>query len=165
MASVIISGDTSGTVTLQAPAVVGGAPVLTLPTTSGTLLTTTGGVAPGTSGNVLTSDGTTWTSAVLPAVGVGQTWSLPTRTSGTTYTNSGTKPIFVVVTFSYNTTSSGSPRGTVVVGGVTIFDNTFSISTSGGSLPCPVSFIVPVGATYVATAVSNTTITRWAELS
>lgn len=43
MASVIISGDTSGTVTLQAPAVVGGAPVLTLPTTSGTLITTATG--------------------------------------------------------------------------------------------------------------------------
>lgn len=43
MASVIISGDTSGTVTLQAPAVVGGAPVLTLPTTNGTLITTATG--------------------------------------------------------------------------------------------------------------------------
>jgi hypothetical protein len=41
-----------------------------LPATSGTFLTTTGGVAPGTSGNVLTSNGTTWTSAALPAGGV-----------------------------------------------------------------------------------------------
>ncbi len=39
MASVVISGDTSGTATLQAQAVAGNT-TLTLPTTSGTLLTT-----------------------------------------------------------------------------------------------------------------------------
>jgi hypothetical protein len=42
MASLIVAGDTSGTVTLQAPAVAGST-VLTLPTTSGTLVTTAGG--------------------------------------------------------------------------------------------------------------------------
>jgi hypothetical protein len=83
MSSVVIAGDTSGTVTLDAPAVAGST-VLTLPATSGTFLTTTGGVAPGTSGNVLTSDGTAWTSAALPAGGVtslnGQTGAI-TNTS------------------------------------------------------------------------------------
>jgi len=39
MSSVVIAGDTSGTVTLQAPAV-SGSTVLTLPATSGTMLTT-----------------------------------------------------------------------------------------------------------------------------
>jgi hypothetical protein len=38
MASVVISGDTSGSITLQAPAVAGST-VLTLPATSGTVLT------------------------------------------------------------------------------------------------------------------------------
>lgn len=38
MSSVVIAGDTSGSVTLQAPATAG-SPILTLPTTSGTLLT------------------------------------------------------------------------------------------------------------------------------
>ena len=42
MASVVIAGDTSGTVTLQAPAIAGST-VLTLPTTSGTIVTTAGG--------------------------------------------------------------------------------------------------------------------------
>jgi hypothetical protein len=83
MSSVVIAGDTSGTVTLDAPAVAG-TTVLTLPATSGTFLTTTGGVAPGTSGNVLTSNGTAWTSAALPAGGVtslnGQTGAI-TNTS------------------------------------------------------------------------------------
>jgi hypothetical protein len=103
MSSVVISGDTSGSVTLSAPATAGST-VLTLPATSGTVVTTAtstgisgsaistgtvgvsvGGtgantltannvilgngtsavqfVAPGSTGNVLTSDGTTWTSA------------------------------------------------------------------------------------------------------
>lgn len=39
MASIVISGDTSGAVTLTAPAVAG-TPTLTLPTTSGTIITT-----------------------------------------------------------------------------------------------------------------------------
>ena len=109
MSSVVISGDTSGSVTLQAPATAGST-VLTLPATSGTVVTTAtstgisgsaittgtvgvsvGGtgantltannvilgngtsavqfVAPGSTGNVLTSNGTTWTSA---AAGGGQ---------------------------------------------------------------------------------------------
>jgi hypothetical protein len=42
MSSVVISGDTSGSVTLQAPAV-SGSTVLTLPATSGTVLTTASG--------------------------------------------------------------------------------------------------------------------------
>ena len=99
MSSVVIAGNTSGTVTLAAPDVAG-TTTLTLPATSGTVITGTGGVtavaqggtgastltannvllgngtsalqavAPGTSGNVLTSNGTTWTSAALPAGGV-----------------------------------------------------------------------------------------------
>jgi hypothetical protein len=42
MASIVVSGDTSGTVTLQAPAVAG-TTTLTLPSTSGTILTTASG--------------------------------------------------------------------------------------------------------------------------
>jgi hypothetical protein len=62
MASVVITGDTSGAITLAAPSVAG-TTTLTLPATTGTFITTTGGVAPGSSGNVLTSNGTAWTSA------------------------------------------------------------------------------------------------------
>jgi hypothetical protein len=107
MSSVVIAGNTSGSVTLDAPAVAG-TTVLTLPTTNGTLVTTgtttgisgsaittgtvgvsVGGtgantltannvilgngtsavqfVAPGSNGNLLTSNGTTWTSAAAPS--------------------------------------------------------------------------------------------------
>jgi len=61
MSSVVIAGNTSGSITLDAPAVAG-TTVLTLPATSGTVLTTTGGVTPGSTGNILTSNGTTWVS-------------------------------------------------------------------------------------------------------
>jgi hypothetical protein len=44
MSSLVISGDTSGSVTLQAPAV-SGTTILTLPATSGTVLTTASGTA------------------------------------------------------------------------------------------------------------------------
>jgi hypothetical protein len=44
MSSVVIAGDTSGTVTLQAPAVAGST-ILSLPSTTGTVLTTTSGTA------------------------------------------------------------------------------------------------------------------------
>lgn len=47
MSALIIYGDTSGSVTLQAPATAG-TTVLTLPTTSGTIATTTGGVTTAT---------------------------------------------------------------------------------------------------------------------
>lgn len=97
MSSVVISGNTSGTITLDAPAVAG-TTTLTLPATSGTVLASgtavtvaqggTGAttltannvilgngtsavtfVAPSTTGNLLTSNGTTWTSAAAPASG------------------------------------------------------------------------------------------------
>ena len=77
MSSIVIAGDTSGTVTIAAPATAGTV-TLTLPTTSGTLLQTgttisvaqggTGLTVVGTSGNILTSDGTSWVSST-PAVG------------------------------------------------------------------------------------------------
>jgi hypothetical protein len=66
MSAAVLAGDTSGSITLQAPAVAGST-VLTLPATTGTVLTTTGGVTPGTSGNLLTSNGTTWVSSAPPA--------------------------------------------------------------------------------------------------
>ena len=78
MSSVIIAGDTSGTVTLAAPSVAG-TTTLTLPSTSGTVLTSgttvtaaqggTGLTSPGTSGNALTSNGSAWTSSAPAAAG------------------------------------------------------------------------------------------------
>ena len=95
MSSLVISGDTSGSVTLQAPAV-SGTTVLTLPATSGTVLTTASGTAAtatnlaggvagaipyqsgsgttgfsaaGTSGQVLQSNGVSAPTWVTPSAG------------------------------------------------------------------------------------------------
>ena len=78
MSSIVVAGDTSGSVTISAPAVAG-TPTLTLPTTSGTILTSgtavtaaqggTGLTSVGTSGNVLTSNGTAWVSSAPAASG------------------------------------------------------------------------------------------------
>lgn len=119
-------------------------------------------VAPGTSGNVLTSNGTTWASSAPSGIGVSQTWQLPTRTSGTSYTNSTGKPIQVLVT--YNISTSGSGAVTVVVGGVTISSQSGSLNASGGSIPYSTAFIVPNSTAYTVTVTGSTNIATWAEL-
>jgi hypothetical protein len=79
MSSIVVAGDTSGSVTISAPAVAG-TTVLTLPTTNGTVIVGTGGItgvaqggtglsSVGTSGNVLTSNGTAWVSSAPAASG------------------------------------------------------------------------------------------------
>jgi hypothetical protein len=139
MASVVISGDTSGSVTLSAPATAG-SPTLTLPTTTGTV--------------ALTSD----------VIGVSQTWSDVTasRASGTTYTNSTGKPIQVLVTMAQALAGSGTT--TIVVGGVTIVNSTYNSNATGASQPISFSFIVPNSSTYTLTRTSGATIGVWAEL-
>jgi len=108
-------------------------------------------VAPGTSGNVLTSDGTTWSSsAATKAIGnSSQTWQAVTRTSGTTYTNSTGAGIMVTINPVY---SSGSQSIIVVVGGVQIYN----FGNGGGGYISGCSFIVPAGATYVLTYTLST---------
>jgi hypothetical protein len=74
MSSIVIAGDTSGTCTLSANAVAG-TTTLTLPTSSGALVV--GASAdisipnPGTSGNVLTSNGSAWTSVAAVSFDAG----------------------------------------------------------------------------------------------
>jgi hypothetical protein len=63
MSSVVIAGDTSGSVTLQAPAIAGST-VLTLPSTSGTLSTSAG---PTLGTPVATTSGTSITFTGIPA--------------------------------------------------------------------------------------------------
>jgi hypothetical protein len=115
MSSVVISGDTSGTVTLQAPAV-SGSTVLTLPATSGTVLTTASGTAAtatnlaggsngtipyqsasgttqmlavGTSGQLLQTNGAGAPSWVTPSVGAMTLISTQTANASTSITFTG----------------------------------------------------------------------------
>jgi hypothetical protein len=100
MANLILTGDTSGTITLSAP-LVAGSNTATLPASTGTV--------------ALTSD----------VIGVGQTWQVVTgsRVSGTTYTNSTGKPILIMVRINQSASNS------VVVGGVTIITANSSTAT------------------------------------
>jgi hypothetical protein len=118
-------------------------------------------VAPSTSGNVLTSNGTTWTSAT-PAggIGIGQTWQDVTgsRALGTTYTNSTGKPIMVAVSLQVNGAFNFS---SATVGGVTVAQ--FGSSDSQNTDRNTVSFIVPNSTTYSITG-SGAGLLTWAEL-
>jgi hypothetical protein len=112
-------------------------------------------VAPSTSGNILTSNGTTWTSAT-PAggLGVGQSYSNVTasRALSTTYTNSTGKPIFVSVLCGGNATTSA------YVDGAEVQRSVFTVANTNTN----VAFIVPNGSTYSVT--SNGGLTLWTEL-
>jgi len=114
-------------------------------------------VSPSTSGNVLTSNGTTWTSAAAGGIGVGQSWTdvAASRVSGTTYTNSTGKPIGV----SFATNYGANNTTTVGVNGIQIM--IFGIQDNA-AIRFSSSFIVPNGHTYSIT--SPTGFETWAEL-
>ena len=142
MSSVIIAGNTSGTITLDAPNVAG-TTTLTLPTTSGTVITTAS---------------TDTVNSLNAGIGVNQTWQSVTRAIGTTYTNSTGKPIAVAITAACSAANS--------VQGLTINDvAVYACSVNVATLPCGFSLIVPNGATYVSLTNSGTlTLITWVEL-
>jgi hypothetical protein len=129
---------------------------------NGTSAVTT--VSPGTSGNLLKSDGTSWTSAAPTAVkglGLGgEVWNNVTssRASGTTYTNSLSYPIAVSAS---GTAANGSPSITIVVNGVTV--SYFNWQFNGAGAISGGFTIVPAGATYSLTF-NGSSIGNWAEL-
>jgi hypothetical protein len=102
------------------------------------------GVAPGTSGNLLTSNGTSWTSSAPAAVGVSQTWQSVTRTAGTTYTNDTGKPICFLMSFA---SSSGSNEYITLTVGGTAIPFIYGVVVDGVVFGQNMA-IIPVGATY-----------------
>jgi hypothetical protein len=119
-------------------------------------------VAPGTSGNVLKSDGTSWTSAAPTAVSGlglnGEVWNNVTgsRSFNTQYTNSRSYPIAVTA----RTTCSTSSAIAFIVDGVTISNFNWQFngcgSFGGGFV------IVPPGKTYQLD--SGQSVDFWREL-
>ena len=104
-------------------------------------------IAPSTSGNVLTSDGTTWASSSPGGIGTGQTWTdvNASRSANTTYTNSTGKPIYVLIgghcqpNQNYTITLNGS---------ATVIGNSMGGGMSGNGY---LAAIIPNGNTYAAT--------------
>ena len=124
MSSVVIAGDTSGTVTLAAPAV-SGTTTLTLPATTGTFITTTGGVTPSTAGNLLTSNGTAWTSTAPAASGGMTLLGTLTTTSGTSQTLSGlTLTNYKFLQISVNNVSGNASSNTLRMAGLLMYGTT-----------------------------------------
>lgn len=101
-------------------------------------------VDPSTSGNVLTSNGTTWTSATPAAIGVGQTWQSVSRTAGTTYTNSTGKPIMFMMSFASG--AGGNENVTLTIGGVSL-NFIYGVLVSGVVFGQNTA-IIPNGSTY-----------------
>ena len=125
-------------------------------------------VAPGTAGNILVSNGTTWNSSTVGLSGIklglgitGEVWNDITgsRSSGVTYTNSRSYPIAVSVA---GNLSSGYFGGAGYVNGALIQLWSYK-SDASGSNGGSVYMIVPPGATYQVDITVNITFV-WNEL-
>jgi len=116
-------------------------------------------VAPSTSGNILTSNGTTWESQPLAALGVNQTWQnvLSSRAVSTTYTNSTGKTIAINVVM--DNVNAGNTLN-LTIGGVTISGAYAQISNGVSTL----SSIIPSGASYSVTSPGGGNLIQWVEL-
>ena len=118
-------------------------------------------VAPGTSGNVLTSNGTTWQSAAKPpSIGDGQTWQdlLSSRSAGVNYTNNTGRAIEVTV--SGRSLAVAANFLELVVGGVIIERNG---NSQAGGIWTSISGIIPNNTTYRVNS-DNVGLEYWAEL-
>lgn len=124
-------------------------------------------VAPGSSGNLLVSNGTTWTAATLASSGVklglgmtGEVWNNVTgsRSSNTPYVNSRAYPIMVSATGSF---ANGSPNLRIYVEGLLV--SSFQWQFNGAGALSGGCTIVPAGATYQLNF-DGSGISNWVEL-
>jgi len=98
-------------------------------------------------------------TATVAGVGDGQTWQLPTRVSGTTYTNSTGKPILVCISLTYSATS---PQSSTITVDSVIIQSSGGNNVSGASSQPVHTFVVAAGGTYVASI--GGTLSKWSEL-
>lgn len=135
MSSVVISGDTSGAVTLAAPAVAG-TNTATLPVATGEL-------------SMLGGSGQTYQDVTA------------SRAGSTTYTNSTGKPILAIITVTSN--ASFTLDYTVTVASVVLQRASAGTSGQQTTAHLPTTVIVPNGSTYLLTITSGT-LNKWVEL-
>ena len=135
MASLVLTGDTSGQVTIAAPAVAG-TNTATLPVATGEL-------------SMLGGSGQTWTDVTA------------SRAGGTTYTNSTGKPILVIITV---TQSAGFVLNyNITVSSVVLATVNVLTPSQATTAVIPTTFIVPNGSTYLLT-ITTGTLNKWVEL-
>ena len=145
----------SNYVRLIAPASIASNKTITLPDETGTVITSGG------SGVVSQS---MLATAVIP-IGVGQTWQnfTASRSSGTTYTNSTGRPIFVSIQL--NCSASGLAYAYVNLNGTDIG----YLGQGSGASPNTLyssfcTIVVPNGVTYKATITGSASFGFWFEL-
>lgn len=161
MSAISVAGDTSGSVTLQAPAVAGST-VLTLPAVSGTVGLVSGDL--GTPSALVGTNISGTSNSLNAGLGVNQTWQVVTgsRAVGTTYTNSTGKPIQVSV-YKYFSSPSTNTDLTLTVSGIGISYQS-CYSTVGGNWGLCVTGVVPNGATYSIASSGVAATLGWNEL-
>ncbi len=138
MASIVVSGDTSGAVTITAPAVAG-TTTLTLPTTSGTIVTTGGASSLTTSGNL------TFTGTGNRITGDFSNATVANRVAFQTSTTNGATTVFAIPNgagtvagfFANNdsTLAAASSEGSLSVNGTTDVRVSSAIRPGGTYLP------------------------------
>jgi len=123
--SIVLQGSTSGSVTLQEPAIAGST-VLTLPAVSGTVLTTTSPKA----GNVIQVVSATYSTSTSTT---GSTYVASTITASITPTSSSSK-IFILANFYARTSAAGVSVATTIYRGATdLGTSTYDFSYIYGS--------------------------------
>lgn len=120
-------------------------------------------VAPGTSGNILTSNGTTWASTApttVAGLGLGgETWQDVTgsRATDTTYTNTYGKPIAIIVQVGNQTNGIY-----IYINGTLVIRHWYDVNGGAGQVGYSSGMvIIPAGATYSA---GNGPLRLWWEL-
>lgn len=125
-------------------------------------------VAPGTLGNILVSNGTTWSSSNVASSGAklglsitGEVWNNVTgsRSFNTNYTNSFTYPILVSASTNY---MGGSQQLLGYVNGALVCF--WKWQFNGAGAVGGVVMIVPPGATYSCNTDGGTAVQNWVEL-
>ena len=135
MSSVVIAGDSSGQITLAAPAVAG-TNTATLPVATGEL-------------SMLGGSGQTYQDVTA------------SRAGGTTYTNSTGKPILVIITV--NQAASFVLNYSITVSSVVLATVNVLTPSQSTTAVIPTTFIVPNGSTYLLT-ITTGTLNKWVEL-
>jgi hypothetical protein len=125
-------------------------------------------LAPGTAGNVLVSNGTTWVASQVGVSGIklglgitGEVWNNLTgsKAFNTTYTNSRSYPIFVSASTNY---MGGSQQLLGYVNGVLVCF--WKWQFNGAGAVGGVAMIVPPGATYSCNTDGGVAVQNWQEL-
>lgn len=114
-------------------------------------------------GNAVTANYATTAGSADNTIGIGQTWTLPSRALNTTYTNTTSKPIEILITITIPQYGAAG-AAYLVLDGTTVALNTGDAGGTTNSQVAPMSAIIPINSTYRVTTTGSPTLQYWAEL-